>query len=597
MENNILTEEISRLLEIMNLDKKSSKILLEQESELLFEAGPPGSTLFDELLGIGFKSMEKTAARGGEKIIAAGAKNISKEFEKFFDQTLLRASATESELMAALRSGLSKSPALQREFAQKLIEKSSVFKNDYAQAMAKVFAEKSGKKPNFATLAKNYGDDFAKLVQQKYEERLALMGKGTGAVPGKSTKPNVADIEGYSPERMANIGRNSNTPEEITKDFLPIIENDLKRTNLYKKLTPEHKKLVAEQIYAELKRVANERAVISDQLLKDNEQTFIALEDMWKNNAIKPSEKIKMIQKEVESLPLEWGPTDAQWWLNYMVPFRNPSTGKMINPLDFKSSKDGFWVYFKKYLIINALFTAGIFIKRSVNAKDNSWDEVPGDNYFEKFMNVYDPIRPIISTFIPLPTRALLALGKKTIYDPLTPDFRHVSKEELKTFLLPTNIDVNNETKYKIVIDKENNKTYLKDSSDNTIGTYQYDIKNEKIKVLNGLDPEKKPTPSTSTTPSTPTETPEEKLEKLKRELKSKFLSPNASYSNYERYTDEQFSKFVFSNYDESAQTVEYIWDNNNDYKGTLSKTNDGYWADPMYIDSSTKKLKRPIPR
>lgn len=342
-----------------------------------------------------------------------------------------------------------------------------------------------------ATISKNVeeagGTPFGKSVEQGFE------GEIEGAVDSKisdelnpEVKTSIDDALNGVDDIEINIDSlleaQNPTPEEVSKTFLDAIKPDLEKSKFWSTLrTPEQQEEFSKQVQAMFTNWCKENKVVADKFLLNNDKNVEALVKVWNNPATAPSTKIKMIEDATKSLNLKWGPRDLQYWKNYIQPWKVASSGEILNPF----TKEGFNEYFKKYMIVNlALVGAGI-VKDVVTGTNVGYDNLPGDNWLEKRVNLFQPGEAILKTFLPFIYSYPVLWGM----DAATNEFRAPSEKEVIEFL-KTTLDVSDKTKYEILVDVDNKITVVKDkNTSETKGSYSYDNVNKKIVVNNGLKP------------------------------------------------------------------------------------------------------------
>jgi hypothetical protein len=281
-------------------------------------------------------------------------------------------------------------------------------------------------------------------------------------------------------------------PEDIAKTFLPHIIEEAQKTKFWKSLNTKRQELFSQELYANLLKYAQENKVISEKVLSNNEKQFDNMVELWNSPAMKPSTRMGMIEKVSKDLDLGWTMKDKEYWGNFLLPFTDPKTGKLINPI----TKDGFKAYLKKYVLIN-LGLAGVDVFKNVATTNNvGFDNLPGDTDGEKIMNLWHPVESAWKLVAP-GIWGPISVGA---LDLVSSDNRAPSEKELIDFLKST-VDASDKSTYDIVVDTDNKITLLKDKSGTILGSYSYDNENKKVTVNKGIKPGDNAGSTTITTP------------------------------------------------------------------------------------------------
>ena len=286
-------------------------------------------------------------------------------------------------------------------------------------------------------------------------------------------------------------------PEDMVKTFWDTIQGDMKKAPFYQTLRTEAQKTeFSNQVYGILTKWAKEGKVVSEKVLKNNEKAFDTMIELWSNPSMKPSDKMKMMEQASKELGLKWTKRDMQYWGNYIFkPWTKSSTGEMISPF----TKEGFGEYFKKYMLINIGIVGFGTVKNIITQKNIGFDNLPGDNAAEKFMNLFKPGESLLKTFLPFTYTYPIswAIGASTN------ELRAPSEKELIAFLITALPDANDKTKYTISVDTDNKLTLLKNKDGQTVGSYSYNNPDNKVVVNSGINPANTvTTPQTTVTPA-----------------------------------------------------------------------------------------------
>lgn len=177
--------------------------------------------------------------------------------------------------------------------------------------------------------------------------------------------------------RMIDTG----DPEPIGNQISQNIRKVAERFNLFKAQSPEIQEKIILEAQAQFIAAYNKNVKRGMEMIKgltDDPNVMKKVETIWKDVNVGESIREKAIADAMKNLKVKYTGKNWQRWVYSFATWKEGATGRNL------SNKEIFSKYCQTVLISCIIHTAYYITKGYIKGQNIGWDNVPGDNFFEK---------------------------------------------------------------------------------------------------------------------------------------------------------------------------------------------------------------------
>lgn len=216
-------------------------------------------------------------------------------------------------------------------------------------------------------------------------------------------------------------------PEVIEPTLSKSIRKVADKSRLFRSLSDSKKEEVIQEAQSQFINAYNRQLTDATKQidgLKEDPEIIAKLEKAWNSIGTNPSAQATIIEnalKKTKNVEFRWN-TKA-FWANYFTG-KVPTTGEYPGPKQFLTN-------YLKAVAVSAIIESGIMIKKAfIDGENIGWDNIPGDNAFEKINNLMTPGKAVIKTVFPVLGHIFVGLDLTS--DILINEYRKPSTDEIR---------------------------------------------------------------------------------------------------------------------------------------------------------------------